>query len=438
MSAVTKPHSTSLIFQRLLMAVLITAAALVAAPGAHAAQTQPLGLPSGDSLLFVMQADSGSMAHVSGARYTLTLRSTAQHTIYFADRPARDSGRVSTRTLIRNWKGLGFVADPPNAVLSTSGTGPDDVVIELGQPRSRENGRTLQIPVQVLGRRHLGLRKKFGSVSLFIDDATVNDGCGYTGQVDVYPNSVTPDQFEYLRPGSTVPIAGYPELYKVIGHRFGGDDTYFKLPDAGAPDGMHALICANGNEPSSQATYVDGAAPAACALGQVQLFSQEETVWGYLSASGQTVNIGEHPRLFDFVGTTFGGDGTSTFALPNLPALPGMSWQICAFGDPTVATSCIMTRIDYWAQGRQTPGIVARTPESFFPGNTPYATTSGQLMSVQQNTALFGLLSTDFGGNGKSTFSLPGVDDPATMVHAHICMAGRYPVEPPRPQGAWD
>jgi microcystin-dependent protein len=36
-----------------------------------------------------------------------------------------------------------------------------------------------------------------------------------------------------------------------------------------------------------------------------------------------------------------------------------------------------------------------------------YALTAGQLLSIQQNTALFSLLGTTFGGNGISNFQLP-------------------------------
>ena len=36
-----------------------------------------------------------------------------------------------------------------------------------------------------------------------------------------------------------------------------------------------------------------------------------------------------------------------------------------------------------------------------------YATCDGQIMSIQQNTALFSLLGTTYGGNGTTTFALP-------------------------------
>src|SRR5258708_6945581 len=38
-----------------------------------------------------------------------------------------------------------------------------------------------------------------------------------------------------------------------------------------------------------------------------------------------------------------------------------------------------------------------------------YALCNGQLMSIQQNTALFSLLGTTYGGNGVNTFALPNL-----------------------------
>lgn len=42
---------------------------------------------------------------------------------------------------------------------------------------------------------------------------------------------------------------------------------------------------------------------------------------------------------------------------------------------------------------------------NFAPRN--YATCDGQLLSIQQNTALFSILGTTYGGNGTTTFGLP-------------------------------
>ena len=53
-----------------------------------------------------------------------------------------------------------------------------------------------------------------------------------------------------------------------------------------------------------------------------------------------------------------------------------------------------------------------------FPFNFPpkgWAFCDGQLMPISQNTALFSLLGTTYGGDGKSTFALPNMQGNAPM-----------------------
>src|SRR4030095_10850236 len=53
-----------------------------------------------------------------------------------------------------------------------------------------------------------------------------------------------------------------------------------------------------------------------------------------------------------------------------------------------------------------------------FPFNFPptgWAFCDGQLMPISQNTALFSLLGTTYGGDGKSTFALPDMQGSAPM-----------------------
>ena len=44
-----------------------------------------------------------------------------------------------------------------------------------------------------------------------------------------------------------------------------------------------------------------------------------------------------------------------------------------------------------------------------------WATCDGQLLSISQNTALFSLLGTQYGGNGQSNFGLPNLQGSAAM-----------------------
>lgn len=90
-----------------------------------------------------------------------------------------------------------------------------------------------------------------------------------------------------------------------------------------------------------------------------------------------------------------------------------------------------------------------------------WAWCNGQLMPISQNTALFSLLGTIYGGDGKSTFALPnlmgcapmhpdngsyplggmGGSDTVTLlqseipVHSHTMQASALPADQPTPQG---
>ena len=48
---------------------------------------------------------------------------------------------------------------------------------------------------------------------------------------------------------------------------------------------------------------------------------------------------------------------------------------------------------------------------------TGWATCDGQLLPISQNTALFSLLGTTYGGDGKSNFALPNLDG-SVPIHA--------------------
>jgi len=64
------------------------------------------------------------------------------------------------------------------------------------------------------------------------------------------------------------------------------------------------------------------AQPAAAAsepfLGEIMLFAGNFCPRGWESASGQTLPIAQNTALFSLLGTTYGGNGQTTFALPNI------------------------------------------------------------------------------------------------------------------------
>lgn len=53
-------------------------------------------------------------------------------------------------------------------------------------------------------------------------------------------------------------------------------------------------------------------------VGEIRLFAANFAPAGWLFCHGQLLSISENETLFTLIGTTYGGDGESTFALPDL------------------------------------------------------------------------------------------------------------------------
>jgi microcystin-dependent protein len=53
-------------------------------------------------------------------------------------------------------------------------------------------------------------------------------------------------------------------------------------------------------------------------IGQIMIFAGNFAPSGYALCDGRRLSIADNPELFELIGTTYGGDGTTTFALPDL------------------------------------------------------------------------------------------------------------------------
>src|SRR4026209_353714 len=96
-------------------------------------------------------------------------------------------------------------------------------------------------------------------------------------------------------------------------------------------------------------------------VGEIRMFAGNFAPAGWMFCEGQYLPISENETLFQLIGTTYGGDGESTFALPDLrgriPIHQGNSFilaetggaeeitltvqQIAAHSHPLLATSSI-------------------------------------------------------------------------------------------------
>ena len=167
----------------------------------------------------------------------------------------------------------------------------------------------------------------------------------------------------------------------------------------------------------------------------------------WIPADGRLLPISQNTALFSILGTTYGGNGTSTFGLPdlrgraaigagngpgltpqtlgevlgtesttlsqsNLPAPYGVSLSYSNM-QPTQAVSYLIALQGIFpTQGGggidNADPVIGQIIE--FAGNFAppgYALCEGQLLPIDQNTALFSVIGTTFGGDGQTTFALP-------------------------------
>jgi|SRR5262245_8576142 len=60
-------------------------------------------------------------------------------------------------------------------------------------------------------------------------------------------------------------------------------------------------------------------------LGQISIFSFAFAPKGWAFCNGQILSIAQNQALFSLLGTTYGGDGITTFGLPNLQSRAAVS-----------------------------------------------------------------------------------------------------------------
>lgn len=61
-------------------------------------------------------------------------------------------------------------------------------------------------------------------------------------------------------------------------------------------------------------------------IGEIRMFGGNFAPRGWAFCNGQLLSIAQNTALFSLLGTTYGGNGQTTFALPNLQGRYAMHW----------------------------------------------------------------------------------------------------------------
>ena len=100
--------------------------------------------------------------------------------------------------------------------------------------------------------------------------------------------------------------------YDVLKKGAGSDITYNKGTKA---VGLTYMIATQGifpSQPPGNPTY------NTTIIGEIRLFAGNFVPAGFLACNGQLLSINNYQTLFSLLGTQYGGNGTTTFALPDL------------------------------------------------------------------------------------------------------------------------
>ncbi|HYG82469.1 MAG TPA: tail fiber protein [Pyrinomonadaceae bacterium] len=134
-------------------------------------------------------------------------------------------------------------------------------------------------------------------------------------------------------------------------------------------------------------------------VGQISLFAFNFAPRGWMTCEGQVLPISQNTALFSLIGNFYGGDGKTTFALPDLRLFTPKGLQYC------IALQGVYGQ--HSAVGLAAVGEMALLPYSFAPQG--WANCNGQLLPVADYETLFGILGKRFGGDGVETFGLPNL-----------------------------
>jgi microcystin-dependent protein len=132
--------------------------------------------------------------------------------------------------------------------------------------------------------------------------------------------------------------------------------------------------------------------------GDISVLAYDFCPAGWLPTDGRELLIQNYQPLFQVLGTRYGGDGQTTFALPQFDC------------SSAKLTCCLLA--DRAALSHAGPGELLGEIElvafNFCPDG--WLPTDGRQLPIQSNQPLFVLLGTRYGGDGRTTFALPQLD----------------------------
>jgi microcystin-dependent protein len=168
-------------------------------------------------------------------------------------------------------------------------------------------------------------------------------------------------------------------------------------------------------------------------IAEVRLFSFGFAPKGYAMCNGQTLAINQNTALFSLLGTTYGGNGVSTFMLPDLRSRTpvhvgtggGSTFVLGATGGVENVTliQSNFPQHNHPMQAQNTPGLSAKPAPS--PKNIGQSATGNGQVYSKTLTNLTTLISATLGMNGSN---VPHTNiQPYLTINFCIALSGVFP-----------
>ena len=158
-------------------------------------------------------------------------------------------------------------------------------------------------------------------------------------------------------------------------------------------------------------------------LGEIMIAGFNFAPRGWAFCDGQILQIQQNTALYSLLGTTYGGDGIKTFALPNfqgrVPLDTGGGFNLGSKGgetDHTLNTNEIPVHTHYVSASNTDPNAPSPEGNVWAKGDGAYQTGAG---NAQMNPAAVGSV-----GGGQAHSNL----QPYLVLNFLIATAGFYPV----------
>jgi len=180
-------------------------------------------------------------------------------------------------------------------------------------------------------------------------------------------------------------------------------------------------------------------------IGEIRMFAGNFEPGSWAFCNGQVLAISQNAALFSILGTTYGGNGTSTFALPNLNGSAAMGTGTNQGGSDrqlgedggAMTNSLTSTNIPphtHAAQGTVTPGAISAAGTKNLPTNNYPAKPS-------DNSAVYGLapsnvqmgqsaVSVTLDPAGNASPQAFSIVQPSVGMNFIICLRGVFPDRP--------